>query len=241
MSRIGVGRGAIVAVVALLVASAVGALAASGATRAVPNNTAQPTITGTAQVGEELTANNGTWTGNPTTFTYQWQRCNTDGTGCTAIDGATGKTYGVRTIDAGRSLRVVVTAKNDDGTASATADRTSAVKTSTTPTPTPTPTVNERPTITIINIRFVGQKIFVRVRACDDSNRNLTILARDARPGIGAYVRRFATFAPPRPCAALSRTWLPGPRFRAGRHVVTLTARDPSGKTSAPVRRTLVR
>ncbi|MGA1213773.1 MAG: hypothetical protein ACO3ZZ_08605, partial [Solirubrobacterales bacterium] len=41
---------------------------------AVPVNTAAPTVAGTAEVGQELTADPGTWTGDPT-YSYQWQRC----------------------------------------------------------------------------------------------------------------------------------------------------------------------
>jgi hypothetical protein len=49
--------------------------AGTAATQAVPGNQQPPTITGTPQVGATLTAREGTWTGNPTTFTYSWRRC----------------------------------------------------------------------------------------------------------------------------------------------------------------------
>ena len=53
------------------------------ASNAAPlTNTARPTITGTARVGDELTATEGMWTGNPTSFAFQWQRCNIDAVTC---------------------------------------------------------------------------------------------------------------------------------------------------------------
>ena len=84
-----------------------------------PANTARPSITGDARVGEALTAEDGTWTNTPTSFAYQWQRCDADGTGCAAISGSTGKTYGVRLVDLGFRLRVEVTARNSGGAGSA--------------------------------------------------------------------------------------------------------------------------
>jgi len=237
---------------ALIVSAALAVLVsaglAAGSLQSAPDNTGQPTVSGQPQVGEELTANNGTWANTPTSYTYQWQRCNSDGSSCGAIDGATGKTYGVRNADESRTLRVVVTARNADGAASAASDRTAVVRsgtatttTATTTTTTTTTARNHRPTISILSVRFSGARVFVRFRACDDSHKNLAIPERDSKFGVPSYNRRFATLAPPRPCASAARSWLPAPRFRHGRYTLTLWALDKSGLMSAPARRTFTR
>jgi hypothetical protein len=41
-----------------------------------PVNTAYPYVTGIEQVGQTLTAGNGSWSGNPTSYTYQWVKIN---------------------------------------------------------------------------------------------------------------------------------------------------------------------
>ena len=79
------------------------------------------------------------------------------------------------------------------------------------------------------------------MRVCDDGRKNLTIIERDSKPGVTSYTRRFTTLAPPAPCAALTRSWVPSPRFRHGRYTVTVWARDKSGKTSASAHRTFTR
>jgi len=79
---------------------------------APPTNTSPPTISGTAQVGQTLTANPGTWTGTaPITYSYLWQRCDATGANC-ASTGVTTTTYALSSADAGGTLRVVVTAAN---------------------------------------------------------------------------------------------------------------------------------
>lgn len=202
---------------------------------AAPRNTERPTIAGLARVGEELTADEGSWSGNPVSFANQWQRCDADGSNCFDVAGATGKTYGVRLVDLGFRLRVEVTARNSEGIGTATSALTAIVA----------PTIritNKRPTLRILSVRFLGPRIYTRFRICDDSFKNLTIIQTDSRPGRLSYTRRFATLVPPRPCGAYTRSWIPAPRFRGpGRYTLTLRARDKSRLTSIPARRTFVR
>jgi hypothetical protein len=94
-----------------------------------PRNTTPPAISGTPQVGQTLTANNGTWAGQqPLTYTYRWRRCDTGGASCSDISGATAKTYVLTAADQGTTLRVRVTARNARGAASATSSATGVVQ-----------------------------------------------------------------------------------------------------------------
>src|SRR3954452_22929519 len=111
-------------IIALL---AVAGVLAGVASAAAPANTAKPAISGTEKAGSTLTASNGTWSNSPTSFTYQWRRCATDGSACGDITGATSKTYTLTTNDVHHTERVVVTAKNADGSASATSEPTGVI------------------------------------------------------------------------------------------------------------------
>ena len=82
-------------------------------TPALLTATPTPTISGTAQVGQVLTADAGTWEPVPVTLAYQWLR---DGT---PIEGATDATYALVAADADRRVSVRVT-----GSASGYADST---------------------------------------------------------------------------------------------------------------------
>ena len=82
---------------------------ATGGT-AIPVNTAIPTISGTPQVGQTLTANPGTWTNNPTSYAYQWYKENN-----IIIPGATAQTYTPVAADAGAHLYLSVIATNAGG------------------------------------------------------------------------------------------------------------------------------
>src|SRR5262249_34485784 len=51
-----------------------------------PVNSAPPAISGAAKEGQTLTLTAGSWTGaSPLTFSYQWQRCDSNGNGCVGI------------------------------------------------------------------------------------------------------------------------------------------------------------
>ena len=110
-----------------------------------------PTITGTAKVGQTLTAVPGTWGPAPVALATQWLR---DGT---AISGATGTSYQATTADAGKKLSVKVTGtKSGYTTASKTSAATAAVAEAdpltftTTPTPTITGTAKVGQTLTAV-------------------------------------------------------------------------------------------
>jgi hypothetical protein len=98
------------------------------AAAAPPRNTTPPTISGTPQVGQTLTANVGTWSGAPPlTFSYRWRRCASTGSSCSDISAATAKTYVLTSADEGTTLRVRVTARNSRGSASATSPQTAVI------------------------------------------------------------------------------------------------------------------
>ncbi len=92
-----------------------------------PTNEALPSISGSALVGGELKASEGRWTGNPTSYTYQWEDCNSAGSACSEITGATSSKYTLIESDIGHTIRVVVTASNASGPASASSDATATV------------------------------------------------------------------------------------------------------------------
>jgi len=109
----------------------------SARTATQPSNTTPPKISGTAEVGKLLTADNGSWNGTtPFTYSYQWRTCDANGGSCRDIPGATGNEYTVKQADQDNTIRVVVTAKNADGSASATSVPTAKVNAASAPTST---------------------------------------------------------------------------------------------------------
>jgi inosine-uridine nucleoside N-ribohydrolase len=94
----------------------------------IPMSSAPPSISGSAAQGQALAESHGAWSSSPTGFTYQWERCNSTGSSCHAITGATGRAYTPAAADVGSTIRIVETASNAAGTSGpATSKATSAV------------------------------------------------------------------------------------------------------------------
>ncbi len=105
--------------------------AASGPTGRItgpPAPQTPPRISGTAQQGQQLRGINGGWSGYPApTFTYRWERCQSNGGHCSTIAGQTAARYTVTVSDVGHALRFVVIGTSTSGSSSAASLATSAV------------------------------------------------------------------------------------------------------------------
>jgi hypothetical protein len=122
-------------------AVAVGAVVAafsglSGSSEAAPNaapvNTQEPSISGTARVGQVLQGDRGQWQ-NAQSFAYRWMRCDPaggapDASDCAPIQEATGTNYRIRNADRGFRIRFRVTATNADGSTVAASNPTARVQ-----------------------------------------------------------------------------------------------------------------
>lgn len=94
-----------------------------------PSNRVPPAITGNATPGAVLVASGGDWIGTaPLALAYQWQSCDSGGGGCTDLVGQTGQVMQLAGATTGRRIRVVVTATNSVGSASAASDATAVVR-----------------------------------------------------------------------------------------------------------------
>jgi hypothetical protein len=198
-----------------------------------PASMVRPSISGDPVVGESLDADTGRWSGSPTSYAYQWLRCDDTATYCFAIAGATGSSYGVGIADVYQTLRVAVTAKNASGVTTAQSAPTAVVQ----PVVPQVVPGNKRPTIRFRSLIRRGVRVYAHFTVCDDSGR-ISVIERDAKPRQLAYIRRFAVTT--RSCVTATRNWRPAARFRTrGSFVVTLRAVDKSGSSSRFASRSL--
>jgi len=102
-------------------------------TGSAPVNASLPRISGEARQGTPLNTSDGSWDNSPDSYTYQWRRCGSGGGNCSNISGATSNAYVLRAADVSHTIRIVVTASNSLGSASATSARTAVVLSETAP------------------------------------------------------------------------------------------------------------
>ncbi len=99
-----------------LLAVLVPALAFGAAAAAAPTDQVAPAVTGSAVVGEVLSATTGTWAATGAlTFSYDWQTCTdpADEATCSSVGAASDASYTVAAADLGKAVRAVVTATDD--------------------------------------------------------------------------------------------------------------------------------
>ncbi|MBV9002064.1 MAG: Ig-like domain repeat protein [Solirubrobacterales bacterium] len=145
-------RGRLTASLVILLTALWSALAASPADAAtVPTNNSPPTISGTPQQGQTLTEVNGSWANSPTSYSYQWERCDGAGKACTTIAAATGQTLQLTAADVGHTIVVEETATNAAGAGQPAPSAATGVVTTptvtTVTTPTSAPVVNQAVTL----------------------------------------------------------------------------------------------
>jgi len=147
-----------------------------------PVNGTPPVVSGSAVEGQTLTTTSGSWTPNPTSFSYKWLRCDSSGANCAAIGGATEAAYDLSASDVGHTLKVEVTAQNTGGEGSATSAAT-AVVVPLPPTNTSPPTISgaatEGQTLTAVNGTWTHSPTSYDYQwlSCDSSGTNCTAIA----------------------------------------------------------------
>src|SRR5262249_6483243 len=81
-----------------------------------PSNTAAPTIKGSPRQADTVIASKGSWTNDPTSSVYTWQRCRPR---CVDIKTGPAAAYTLAASDIDAQVRVIVTASNAGGSARA--------------------------------------------------------------------------------------------------------------------------
>src|ERR1700686_1135603 len=112
---------ALAAALLVVLCTLFGAGSALAAGSGAPVNETTPTLAASARDGVRLKTVKGVWGGQaPLGYSYAWRRCDASGSGCEAIAGASKASYKATHQDVGHTLRVVVSATNEIGSASAT-------------------------------------------------------------------------------------------------------------------------
>jgi hypothetical protein len=89
-----------------------------------PASTKSPTL---SKTGGTLSVTIGSWSNNPTAFSYLWNSCDASGANCAPIAGATSNSYALSAADIGTTIVCVVTATGEGGSGSAPTTKTAIV------------------------------------------------------------------------------------------------------------------
>jgi hypothetical protein len=84
-----------------------------------PVNSSPPSITGTTIQGQTLSSSPGSWSHDPTSYSYQWEDCDSSGGDCSPSATSGWETYALTLADAGSTIRVKVWATNAGGISAA--------------------------------------------------------------------------------------------------------------------------
>jgi sugar lactone lactonase YvrE len=133
-----------------------------------PANLSPPVISGVAQEGRQLSASTGTWSNEPTGFTYEWLRCDSLGEACVAISGGNASTYTLTKEDVGATVRVAVVASNGAGSSPPVLSLPSEVVT-----PAPSPPANLSPPV-ISGVAQKGQQLSASTGAWSNEPTSFT-------------------------------------------------------------------
>ena len=104
-----------------------------GRINSAPANLAAPTVDGNAEENDVLAADVGIWSKVPSSYAYQWQRCDGAGAACANVAGATGATIALGHDYVGSTFRVAVVGTNASGSSQAVASAATAPVTASVP------------------------------------------------------------------------------------------------------------
>ena len=156
----------------------------TGTANPPPSDTALPAISGTAQQGDTLTTTNGSWTGNPTSYAYQWEDCNTAVASRRSSPGRPPAATPSRVATSGIPSGSLVTATNSGGSTPAISAQTATVSAAPAPSNTAVPvvagTAQQGDTLTTTNGSWTGSPTSYRI-----SGRTATPRAQAAPTSLG--------------------------------------------------------
>jgi hypothetical protein len=222
-------------------ASSLNAYANSSPTFA-PYPVSSPTVTGAAAVGSVLTCSNGTWDGDPATYSYTWAR--DTGTGFATVAGATGSTLALSDSDAAARVSCSVRAQNAGGSYRVESPAVGPIAGRAAPTPPAVPVSADIfvPRATALGRRCTRTRCTITVRVSDGTDTTgiakvSASLTSTERRRCGAGHRRICVSSHRRRVSARAKggaLWVfVLRRLRPGTQVLKITAVDRAGRAQA--------